>query len=534
MILGHVHFDTGSAKSNLSDLLGDRERADDIFRNRYVKVSSNGSRVFLGRLVDGPFFIPEEVGRDSAFAQTSILRGEQFQALPNYYTLARIEILGEFDAASGQTLGTSSRPLPKSAVHDLAPVEVQKLIGLGGDMLLGKLAGYGDVDVRMESNSKKVLPRNVGIFGTVGAGKTNTAQVLIEEASRAGYAVVVLDVEGEYVEMDEPTTEKTLHGKLATLGLKPQGIEKKRFSVFHPSGGESLRSDSTEFDVQFADLSPYLISELANLTEPQEGLFLKIIEQLRERAGKTKRTKSADTGDSKLEAVSFLEGEETLSGGGSYTITDVLQEIPEHEKVPAGTRWPLERKLRSLERTGIFDRGKTHLNFRQLLQPAKVSIIDVSGVTHDGAKNIAIAWILKGVFNQKLHDPATTKTLIIIEEAHTFVSKEARQKMTATMDMLKLIARRGRKRWLGLAFVSQQPSHLPEEIFELCNTRIIHAIKSDHNLNPVRRTSGDVISELWDMVPALGSGQALITCAQFSHTIMVNVRPSQTKRRLTD
>lgn len=46
----------------------------------------------------------------------------------------------------------------------------------------------------MNSQIKKVLPRNVGIFGTVGSGKTNSAQVLIEEASRAGYAVIVLDV----------------------------------------------------------------------------------------------------------------------------------------------------------------------------------------------------------------------------------------------------------------------------------------------------------------------------------------------------
>ena len=104
----------------------------------------------------------------------------------------------------------------------------------------------------------------------------------------------------------------------------------------------------------------------------------------------------------------------------------------------------------------------------------------------------------------------------------------------ATMDMLKVISRRGRKRWLGLVFVSQQPSHLPDEIFELCNTRFIHSIKSDFNLNPLRRTSGGVISELWDMVPGLGPGQALLTGPQLSHAIIVDVRPSRSQRRLTD
>src|SRR5262249_34892084 len=119
-------------------------------------------------------------------------------------------------------------------------------------------------------------------------------------------------------------------------------------------------------------------------------------------------------------------------------------------------------------------------------------------------------------------------------EAHTFVSRESKDKMTATLDMLRLIARRGRKRWLSLMYISQQPSHLPDEIFELCNTRFVHGIISEHNLNPLKRTSGDVVSELWDMVPALGPGQALITSPQFNHTILVEIRPSQSKRRLTE
>jgi DNA helicase HerA-like ATPase len=181
----------------------------------------------------------------------------------------------------------------------------------------------------------------------------------------------------------------------------------------------------------------------------------------------------------------------------------------------------------------MFDTGST-LEAEQLLHAGRVSVIDVSGVTNDAAKNLSIAWLLRLVFEFKLKDPSAPKTLIVIEEAHTFVSRESRERMTATLDMLKLIARRGRKRWLGLVFISQQPSHLPDEIFELCNTRFIHCIKSEYNLNPLKRTSGDVVSELWNMVPALGPGQALVTSPQFNHTILVEMRPSQSRRRLTD
>jgi len=483
---------------------------------------------FLGRIVEGPFFIPEEVSRDSAFAQTAILRGEEFKTIPNYYTMARIEVLGEY--RNSQVFGTSTRPLPKSRVEELDPEEVQRIIGISGNMRLGTLAGYPQVIVMMDTNSKKVIPRNIGIFGTVGAGKTNTAQVLVEEASREGYAVVILDVEGEYTEMDMPSVERQLFDRLNAFGYKPEGLE--NFQVFHPTGSEPSRDGSKEFDIPFADLSPYLISELATLTEPQEGLFLKIVEKLR-LEGRKKARQSTGSAKSKSPAIAFLEGDDVEAGGG-YTITDILREIPEQERVPDGTKWPLERKLKSLERTGIFDQGKARIEAENLLKPGLVSVIDVSGVSHDGAKNLAIAYILRRVFDAKLRDPQSTKTLVVIEEAHTFVSREARDKMTATMDMLKLIARRGRKRWLALAFVSQQPSHLPDEIFELCNTRFIHSIKSDFNLNPVKKTSGDVISELWDLVPGFGPGQALVSSPQFGHTIMVDIRPAKTKRRMTD
>jgi DNA helicase HerA-like ATPase len=227
-----------------------------------------------------------------------------------------------------------------------------------------------------------------------------------------------------------------------------------------------------------------------------------------------------------------LEGDEAESGG--YKIADVIRGIPDLEKVPDGTKWPLERKMKSLERTGIFDQGKGYISADALLKAGQVSVIDVSGVAHDGAKNLSIAYILREVFNAKLEKTDAPKTLVIMEEAHTFISRESRDKMTATMDMLKLIARRGRKRWLALAFVSQQPAHLPEEIFELCNSRFIHSIKSDFNLNPVKKTSGDVISELWDSVPGFGPGQCLVSSPQFSHTILVDMRPCRTKRRLVD
>lgn len=525
-LLGHIHFDAPNARGNLSDILTLRDCLDGVFRNKYVQIQAPaGNQQFLGRIVEGPFFVPEEVGRDSAFAQTAILHGEEFKALPSFYVLARAEILGEL--RDGTLFGTATRPMPKSVVKDLSQDDIEKLIGLQGDMVLGALAGYPGVVVTLDSKSKKVLPRNVGIFGTVGSGKTNTAQVLIEEASRNGYAVVVLDVEGEYTAMDEATKETHLTPKLEASGRKPKGLSD--FHVYHPTGGEAGRKDSKEFGVPFQDMPPHLVSELANLTEPQEGVFLRAYEEVRRKAAE-KTSKIAPKPKSK--AIAFLEGD--LADAGGFTLQDVMNEIPNQgAQAGQGTLWALTRKLEALKRTSIFDAGKP-LNPEDLLVAGRVSIVDTSGLHNDSAKNIAIAWILRRTFSEKVQNQEAPPTLVVIEEAHTFISKENRDRMTATMDMLKLIARRGRKRWLALCFVSQQPSHIPDEIFELCNTRVIHCVKSDYNLNPLKRTSGDVHSALWEMVPALGPGQALVTSPQFTHTILVDMRPCATRRRMIE
>jgi DNA helicase HerA-like ATPase len=423
--------------------------------------------------------------------------------------------------------GTSTRPVPKSPVDDLSSEDIQKLIGLGGDMMIGSLVGYPGVQVTMNSQIKKVLPRNVGIFGTVGSGKTNSAQVLIEEASRAGYAVIVLDVEGEYTAMDEQTTEEALEAKLKANGREPEGL--KDFHVYHPTGGEPTRKDSKEFGIPFNQMPPYLVSELAGLTEPQEGVFLNAHEAVSERVRKQKGTAKKKA---KSKAIAFLEGD--IEEDEGLTLQSVIDEVPaQGEKAGSGTLWALSRKLTALRRTEIFDSGES-INIEELILKGRVNVIDTSGMHNDNAKNIAIAWILRQAFRYKLSNPDAPHTLIVIEEAHTFISKESRDRMTATMDMLKLIARRGRKRWLALSFVSQQPSHLPDEIFELCNTRFIHCVKSDFNLNPLKRTSGDVLSELWEMLPSLGPGQALITSPQFTHTVLVEVRPSATRRRMIE
>ncbi|MGH9205138.1 MAG: helicase HerA domain-containing protein, partial [Acidimicrobiales bacterium] len=60
--------------------------------------------------------------------------------------------------------------------------------------------------------------------GTTGGGKSTTVANLVAQLQAAGAAVVLLDTEGEYTEMDQPTDDPTMEGILQELGRQPAGV----------------------------------------------------------------------------------------------------------------------------------------------------------------------------------------------------------------------------------------------------------------------------------------------------------------------
>src|SRR5205814_9669215 len=126
-----------------------------------------------------------------------------------------------------------------------------------------------------------------------------------------------------------------------------------------------------------------------------------------------------------------------------------------------------------------------------MMGPGRVSVLDVS-VANDTVKNLATAGLLRKTFAYKIAKPDAPPTVVVIEEAHSFISREKVHTMQATLQMLRNVTRRGRKRWLAAAFVSQQPGHLPPEIFELRNTRLVHTLRSMHNLEALISTTSDM------------------------------------------
>ncbi|NRD66292.1 DUF853 family protein [Corallococcus exiguus] len=203
----------------------------------------------------------------------------------------------------------------------------------------------------------------------------------------------------------------------------------------------------------------------------------------------------------------------------------------------------LGNKLQLLKRLKVFDVENTAgVNYDSMLQAGRVSVIDLSNTDSPQLNNLVIADILRGLqeHQEKRYqeaaerDAAVTPVLIIIEEAHEFLSANRIKQMPVLFEQVARIAKRGRKRWLGLVFVTQLPQHLPDEVLALLNNFIIHKITDGAVINRMQKSVGSIDESLWNRVSRLAPGQALVSFSNFTRPLMVAVDPAPVKRLLVD
>ena len=107
-------------------------------------------------------------------------------------------------------------------------------------------------------------------------------------------------------------------------------------------------------------------------------------------------------------------------------------------------------------------------------------------------------------------------------------------KTPVLFEQVAKIAKRGRKRWLGLCFVTQLPAHLPKQVLGLCNSFVLHKLKDPQVVTLLKRMVGDVDEGLWDRLPNLAAGQAMVELPPLRAPLMVSIDPSQAKLKMTE
>jgi len=569
--IGRTMFDTPSSEDNSIIVLLPRDTMELVPAQSLVRMHSlPDDRWYLGVVIKGPFAEPDGIRGDAPIVVTTTVKGGIF--MPKFHGRVHVEMLGE--ELNGAVVPPRFRPLPNSPVFVLDSGQTEAVLKLNGDINLGLAIGHENLPVSIPSNRKSVLPRHLGILGTTGGGKSTTVSGLINNFQQAGMATVLIDTEGEYTQINNPTEDPTMISALERRGLSPVGVQNTR--LYHLVGRDTTNfqhPSKTEFCLQFSSLSPYVVMELLDLPDAQEQRFLKAFDITKKVLG--------DLGISPVndeEKSAFIELDEMEQGYPRMTlanlidivqaceriadksednikfysqqfrsrIEDVLKSVKQvfngkSDNVPS---WRgLWGKLARIARLRIFDNQNVKpIDFQELTTAGRVSIIDLSDTDSPIINNLVIAELLRGLRNQQdsnyeeaeKANVQPVQTMIVIEEAHEFLSSHRVKQMPILFEQVATIAKRGRKRWLGLTFVTQLPQHLPDEVLGLVNNFILHKISDAGVVNRLKRSIGGIDEGLWSRLPSLAPGQAIVSMTSMTRPLMVAIDPTPCKLRMVD
>ena len=567
--IGVTMFDTPGSKDNQVSVLVPKKHIVDVPSQSLVQVNSRSdgdARCYRGVVVEGPFYMPDGLRADSTAIIATASNGMTF--MPKYHGRVMVDIIGEI--IEDTMMPPRFRPLPNSPVKVLGREAVIEVLKVKGNIEIGLLVGHDDILVGIPADSKLVLPRHIGILGTTGGGKSTTVSGFIGELQKSGVATIMFDTEGEYTHIDKPTEDEKMQKLLEKLGKKPTAV--RNVQVYHLVGKETTAKSPTpkkSFSLSFSDISPYLASELMDLTSAQIDRFFKAYEVTKQILRDVKVfPKSPEDEQRALEIDEFDTGYPHITLSFLIDICGLLlNKVEKNEeynpydfrlknrksvvlgrinkvKTDSAASWrALLSKLWQMHKTKIFDVPRTSpMDFKEILQPGKVTIIDLSDTDSTLINNLTISSILRTVLSEqdKLYieniksgeQPLTT--MIIIEEAHEFLSKERISKMPHLFQQVARIAKRGRKRRLGMAFVTQLPQNLPNDVLGLLNSYIIHKIGDANVISRLRKNIGGVDDSLWNKVSNLPVGQAVISSPSLTRPVLVAVNPTPHKLLMVD
>ena len=570
--VGRTMFDTPAARDNTVTVVLPPDQIGNVPAQSLVRIKSRRTvtggdgREYLAAVVQGPFAEPDGLRADAPIVVTTAVRGAMF--LPRYHGRIQVEILGEEE--DGTLVPPRFRPLPNSPVFALDQHETEEKLRLLGDIRIGLAVGYEDMPVAVSSARKDVFPRHFGVLGTTGGGKSTTVSGLIGKLSSRDVAVVLLDTEGEYTRIMEATTDPTMLSTLERKELQAKGVE--NVGIYRLAGRETTNPgyrDNKQFCLEYSNLSPYAVIEILNLNDAQQERFLKAHDIARRVMMDLKIFPATDAEKAELLELDEMErGYPRLSLQHMYDIVRLcadkvageadtplaapefrengkrVREMVEASQLPSHVwSWrKVQGSLSRLLRLGIFDRKEVGLpDYEHMTQPGRVTVVDLSDTDSPQVNNLAISEILRGLRLQQEANYGSLKpgegprrAVIVIEEAHEFLSAERIRQMPVLFQQVARIARRGRKRWLGLMFVTQLPQHLPDEVLGLVNNYILHKIADSNVISRLKRSIGGVDDALWDRLPNLAPGQAIVTSGSLARAMLVAIDPTPCQLRMTE
>src|SRR5271170_5154143 len=328
----------------------------------------------------------------------------------------------------------------------------------------GKIfVGKGEAD---EFLSLALANRHGLATGATGTGKTVSLQVLAEGFSRAGVPVFAADVKGD------------LSGVAARGQARPEFVKRAKDLGF--------AYEPEEFPVVFWDLSgeqghpiratifemgPLLVSRMLNLNDVQEG-NINIAFRFADDDPELKATTGSGLIDLKdlRELLAYIsKNSKEISGRyGNVAVTAV---------------GAVQRQLLVLENQGgtkFF--GEPALDINDLMKPAPNGrgMINVLAADKLMASPRLYAtfllWLLSELFEKlpEVGDPSKPKLVFFFDEAHLLFNEAPKELLDKVEQVVRLIRSKG----IGVYFVTQNPSDVPDKVLAQLGNRVQHALRA--------------------------------------------------------
>jgi DNA helicase HerA-like ATPase len=297
------------------------------------------------------------------------------------------------------------------------------------------------------------------ITGATGTGKTVTLQLLADSFSRIGVPVFLADVKGD---LSGVAAAGAMSPKLAER-LQAIGAQAPAFAADPAVFWDVFGKRGTPVRATISDIGPLLLGRLLNLNPTQQGVLTLVF-------------KIAD--DAGLLLLDLKDLRATLQQVGDH----VDQFTTEYGHISSASIGTIQRALLEIEQQGG-DRffGEPMLDVDDLLQSDRgrgvVNVLAAQDLIQaPKVYGTFLLWLLSELFERlpEVGDPDKPTLVFFFDEAHLLFADAEPTLVQKIEQVVRLIRSKG----VGVYFVTQNPSDLPDTVLSQLGNRVQHALRA--------------------------------------------------------
>lgn len=303
----------------------------------------------------------------------------------------------------------------------------------------------------------EMINRHGIITGATGTGKTVSVKVLAESFSASGIPVFMADIKGDL----SGTCGAGINSDNISKRLLKLNINNFKFQKFPVRFWDIYGNKGHFIKARVDHIEPSLLARILGLSESQEG-NLNIAFRVAQ--------------DEEMPIIDFKDLKAILK----YISDNRNEYISTYGNITPQSIGAIQRKLLEFENTGgdIFF-GEPELDVKSLIKydinsgEGYINILDAVELVKDyNLYSTFMLWLLNELYDKlpEVGDLVKPKLVFFIDEAHMLFSEMSPSMLRKVTQIVKLIRSKG----VGLYFISQSPSDIPEEILSQLGNRIQH------------------------------------------------------------